>query len=81
MIVVGLTYFPVLALGPIVEHLAPVGAADDHDSHVPNPPPADRAPHDAHRRSAPLFDPAIVAPAIVDSFVKLDPAHAWRATR
>ena len=69
----GLTFFPALALGPIVEHLAmnagtlfsmriDVGATSMETSTLRKQMPVSA-----------LFDPKIVVPAIGSAFVKLDP--------
>lgn len=42
--------------------------------HRPEPKPA----HAVSNRSLPLFDPALVAPAIIEAFKKLDPRIQWR---
>ena len=63
LIVGALTFFPALALGPLVEHLfdARRGALLIMAT-----------------LKRPLFDPPIVRRAIHDSFVKLDPRHMLR---
>jgi hypothetical protein len=74
LIVGGLTFFPALALGPIVEHLrAAVAVPDLSQERSPWPVASRRVCH-AHRR-----DPA---PGARPSFlVKLDPRADVRATR
>ena len=68
LIVGGLTFFPALALGPIVEHLAMIrGTLFVRSEHHGNP----QSPQAA--LSATLLDPNILWPAIGASFVKLDP--------
>ena len=73
LIVGGLTFFPALALGPIVEHLAmtrrhPV-LIELTRSHVHG------NLHTSRKRMpvSALFDPKILVPAIGAAFVKLDP--------
>ena len=73
LIIGGLTFFPALALGPIVEHLAMTAGTLfscelDSESRRWKPPRcASSMPVSA------LFDPKIVVPAIGSAFVKLDP--------
>ena len=96
LIVGGLTFFPALALGPIVEHLQMMAekSRSNSASRLMRLP---RFRHELHSQtlSTPsfdldyadsqttsetnsLFDPAIVARAIGDSFVKLDPRTLMR---
>ena len=87
IIVVGLTYFPVVALGPVVEHLVghfPLGPAtcpSPPESHpqTPGPPARDpaaqgAAPSRARRCSS---RPSCAGPSR-DAFVKLDPRQQLR---
>jgi hypothetical protein len=60
-----LNYVPALALGPLVEHLMLWSTHDSLESLMT-------------RKTFSLFDPALVKPAIADSFRKLDPRVQWR---
>jgi hypothetical protein len=60
-----LNYVPALALGPLVEHLVLWSTHDSLENFMT-------------RKTFSLFDPALVKPAIADSFRKLDPRVQWR---
>ena len=93
LIVVGLTYFPVLALGPIVEHLlasrmdATRCHRDRRAARPADPRSMDRTTGEArHRRdvrkqSRSLLDGAIIRQAVKDSCRQARPAARWPATR
>ena len=57
---------PALALGPVVEQLMLSGGRTD------------RAMTRADRETLPLFDPALVRPALGRCVRKLDPRVQWR---
>ena len=91
VIIAGLTFFPALALGPIVEQLYATerGQLDDHD-HVPRTGPDRRAdarserPPKVRRRPSgarSLFDGAIVRRAVARRVRQARPADAGPATR
>ena len=82
IIIGGLTFFPALALGPIVEQLSHGSSSNDQPRKAllmtmtttqPEQPGPASAPHGvAESRS--LFDGPILRQALVDSFTKLNPA-------
>ena len=60
-----LTYVPALALGPVVEHLQLLSHAERSLS--------------CHAKVLTLFDSALIGPAVVDAFKKLNPRIQWRS--
>ena len=76
LIIGGLTFFPALALGPIVEHLAMLRRYTFFDRGkrmFETKPMKDPENQSASFSVQSLFDPAIIGPAIGDAFRKLDP--------
>ena len=84
LIVVGLTYFPVVALGPRSSTLSassrrsPMVTPIDNQTATAVGPPA-TLDHQSHRRSASLLDAAIMRRAAIDSVIKLDPRQMARS--
>ena len=82
VIVAGLTFFPALALGPIVEHLVALRSdpmtTTTHRPTRSTPAPAAPAEGRAAGRPAPgsLFDPAIIRQAVDRQLRQARPAHA-----
>ncbi len=76
IIVVGLTFFPVVALGPVVEHLLTPATSTDEGSTVMADSAAEPAPREppAPGRPAASSTPTIVVPAVGDAFKQARPA-------
>ena len=73
LIVGGLTFFPALALGPIVEHFAMTAGTLFSVELTSEPRPWKPLRLRKQMPVSALFDPKIVVPAIGSAFVKLDP--------
>ena len=73
LIIGGLTFFPALALGPIVEHLADATPTPCSDRTLFGVTSMDTMKLQKTVPASAMLDPKIVMPAIGSAFVKLDP--------
>ena len=73
LIVGGLTFFPALALGPIVEHLAMATPTPCSDRSLFGVTSMEAMKLQKRVTASTMLDPKILVPAIKSAFVKLDP--------